>query len=238
MAGATPAEIEEWRAFLGNAIGGLREAAIVLRIKKEEFEAKKDWFRKKKTGIPKENSVSQALALLFEFIRANQAISGSGVQNIDLRHISISCEKPRPLDPGISDESNPTDYALVLLKDMELDLRIEAKTILSESEIRDKYVGHEGLLRFDDDSNPYTIARFGGMVAYVVDADAPTWAGRIATAVAAKVGAERSGSMTIGPHDHQVSYHHVSVNTPQGPAEYDIDVIHFALEIDASPPQR
>jgi hypothetical protein len=40
----------------------------------------------------------------------------------------------------------------VLLKDNELDLRIEAKTILSDVEIRKHYLGEEGLRRFDDNA--------------------------------------------------------------------------------------
>jgi hypothetical protein len=182
--------------------------------------------------------VSEALAELFEFIRASQAITGSGVQSIDLRHISIALEKRRKHDRGIGRKSNPTDYALVLLEDKELDLRIEAKTILNDAEVRDEYLGRRGLLRFDDNRNPYTVERFGGMVAYVVDSDAKTWARRIASAVANAVGNERSGVLTIASGKHQVSFHHVSVTTDEGTLERDIDVVHFVLEVDASPPQR
>ncbi|UVK46712.1 hypothetical protein BPNPMPFG_002414 [Mesorhizobium sp. AR07] len=238
MEGAQPVGPDEWHSFLGNAIGGLREAAELLRTRKTQFEAKSDWFRKRKREIPRENSVSQALATLFEQIRSDQAISGTGTQPVDLRHISIQCEKPRPYDPGIGDESSPTDYALVLLKDVELDMRIEAKTILDDSEVRGEYLGRRGLLRFDDRSNPYTVAPYGGMVAYVVDSDAKDWSGRIANAVAAAVTPERSGRMTLGCGEHQVSRHKVSVTAGGRIRDYKIEVLHFVLEIDASPPRR
>ncbi len=91
---------------------GLRHAAALLQMRKTEFEAKKDWFRPRTSGIPRENSVSRALADLFGLIRSEQAISGSGVQAVDLRHISIERERPRPYDPGIGDESKPTDLCL------------------------------------------------------------------------------------------------------------------------------
>ena len=106
---AVAAETEEWMAFLANAIGGLRQAADDLRGRKADYESKRDWFRKAKTGIPRENSVSQALKQLFDLIRSEQQISGSGVQPIDLRHIRIECELPRPFDPGISDEAKSWD---------------------------------------------------------------------------------------------------------------------------------
>jgi hypothetical protein len=231
-------ETDEWMAFVRNAIRGLRQAAIQLQTRKAEFEAKRDWFRKKKLGIPRENSVSRALAELFCLLRSEQAISGSGVHPIDLRHISIECERPRPYDPGISDESKPTDFSLVLLKNNELDFRIEAKTILDDAEVRSEYLGARGLLRFHDNSNPYTIQPFGGMVAYVVDSDAKTWMTKIGTEVATAVGESRSSLIKIGADDHQVSRHHVAFKSCGKDLRRDIDVVHFALEIDAKPPKR
>jgi hypothetical protein len=175
---------------------------------------------------------------LFSLLRSEQAISGSGVHAIDLRHISIECERPRPYDPGISDESNPTDFLLVLLKDNELDFRIEAKTVLDDTEVRSEYLGARGLLRFDDNANPYTIQPFGGMVAYVVDSDAKTWMAKIGAAVATAVGASRSSVIKIGTDDHQVSRHHVAFKPDGKDLRRDVDVVHFALEIDAKPPKR
>lgn len=235
---AQTAEVDEWLAFLNNAIGGLRHAAVELHARRAEFEAKRDWFRRRRTGIPRENSVSRALAELFGLIRSQQAISGSGVHAVDLRHISIECERPRPHDPGISDESNPTDLALVLLKDNELDLRIEAKTVLNDSDIRDEYLGQRGLQRFDDSANPYTVQPFGGMMAYVVDSDAETWRRRIAKAVETSVGPNRSSAIKIGSSDHQVSRHQVAVTMGERQLSYRIEVVHFTLEIDAAPPRR
>jgi hypothetical protein len=232
------ADRDEWVAFVGNAVGGLREAAALLQTRKAEFEAKRDWFRPRMSGIPRENSVSRALAELFGLLRSEQAISGSGVQAIDLRHISIECERPRPRDPGISDESKPTDFSLVLLKDNELDLRIEAKTILSDAEIRKHYLGEQGLRRFDDSTNPYTLQPFGGMVAYVVDSDAKTWMAKIGAEMATAVGASRLGTIKVGPDDHHVSRHQIKLKAGANNIRHDVDVVHFAIEIDAKPPKR
>jgi hypothetical protein len=230
--------MNEWMTFISNAIGGLRQAAMLLQMRKAEFETKRDWFRKKTSGIPRENSVSRALAELFGLLRSEQAISGSGVHSIDLRHISIECERPRPYDPGISDGSNPTDFSLVLLKDNELDFRIEAKTILNDAEVRSEYLGSRGLRRFDDSANPYTVQPFGGMVAYVVDLDAKTWMVKIGAEVVTAVGTSRSSVIKIGADDHQVSRHHVAFKSGEKYLRCDVDVVHFALEIDANPSKR
>lgn len=126
----------------------------------------------------------------------------------------------------------------MLLKDNELDLRIEAKTILSDAEIRKHYLGDEGLRRFDDSTNPYTIQPFGGMIAYVVDSDAQAWTLKIGSAVAAAVGAGRAGTLKIAGEDHHVSRHKVDYKAGGKAVRRDVDVVHFALEIDARPPKR
>lgn len=229
---------EEWLAFIENAIGGLRLAAVKMRQDKERFEAYKDWFRQTATDIPRENSVSQALKQVFDEIRTEQQISLSGAQAVDLRHIRIECERPRPFDVGISDAANPTDLSLVLMKDNELDLRIEAKTVLNSAEVRSEYLGKRGLLRFDDNSNPYTVQPYGGMLAYVVDSDAATWTITLGAAVEKAVGAKRYGKLKIGREDHHVSSHKVAYKGRGREIRQNVEVFHLALEIDAKPPRR
>jgi hypothetical protein len=237
-AGTSTTVAEEWLTFLCNAVGGLHRAAAELRVQKADFETKKDWFRRKHAGIPRENSVSQALKQLFDLIRAEQQVSGSGVQAVDLRHIRIECEQPRPFDPGISDEAKPTDLSIVLMKDNELDFRIEAKTVLDSAELKSEYLGPRGLQRFDDSSNPYTIQPYGGMVAYVVDANANAWNVKIGHAIATELGSTRSGTRRIGNAAHHVSRHSIRYKSGTRVMKCDIEVVHFALEIDAKPPKR
>ncbi len=236
--GAGESQKEEWLTFLGSAIEGLRGAAAKVRKDKNCFEAYSDWFRKSSKEIPRENSVSRALKQTFDELKAEQLIAASGVQAFDLRHISLECEKPRPFDRGISDDSNPTDLSLVVMKDSELDLRIEAKTVLSESEVRTEYLGTRGLRRFDDNSNPYTVQPYGGMIAYVVDSDAATWTTAIGSAVEKSVGAKRYGRLRIGGEDHHVSRHQVDYRGRGRAVRQDIEVLHLAIEIDAKPPRR
>ncbi|SCB30349.1 hypothetical protein GA0061099_1004451 [Bradyrhizobium yuanmingense] len=232
-----PPQVDEWATFLANAIAGVRAASEQMRARRAKHEKRIDWFRDKKSGIPRENSVTRAIADEFKRLKARQGISGTGVQPMDLRHISIECEVPRPYDPGISDKAKPTDIAFSLFKDGVLDLRIEAKTITSIADLK-TYIGSEGLLRFEDGSNPYTVAPFGGMVAYVVDEDADSWDRRIASRLKEALGAERTYVTTIGTAIHQVSTHNFVLTTDEGTAAYEVGVVHLAIEIDAVPSRR
>ena len=231
---------DEWDVFLDRAISGLRLAANELRTCRAHFEAKRDWFRKGKRhkGVPNENSVSQALKQLFDSIRAEQQISGSGVHAVDLRNIRIECERPRPFDPGIAAEANPTDLSIVLMKDDELDLRIEAKTVLDEADLKREYLGDRGLGRFEDGANPYTTQPFGGMAAYVVDRDTVSWETTIGHALAGHVGVTRLHSRSVAGSSHHVSRHHVVPAANAAFPAYEVEVVHIAIEIDALPSRR
>lgn len=160
-------------------------------------------------------------------------------RRIDQRLIlQCPCETPRPLDPGISKQAKPTDYTIILMRESELDLRIEAKTVLDEREIKAEYLGLRGLKRFDDASNPYTISSYGGMVAYVVNHDAPTWSTKISTALLAEIGTDRAGSIELGARKHHISKHSVPVATREMTGNIEVNVVHFVLEVEASPSRR
>lgn len=222
-----PGADEGWAAFLDNSISGLTKAGERLRENIGNYETKSDWFRPKNKEIPRENSVSRALADIFNKIRSEQVIQGDS-DLIDLRHIIAECEIPRPLDRGMADEAKPTDFRLTMVYDGQLDLRIEAKTVLTEREIRDSYLGTEGLRRFEDAVNPYTIAPYGGMVAYVVDQDKIKWGQRISKELKGKYSAK---STEMCQDVHYVSSHVFD-------SDKSVDVLHFVIEIDAMPSRR
>ena len=142
------------------------------------------------------------------------------------------------MDPGISDKSKPTDLSLTIVKDTELDLRIEAKTVVDETEVQREYLGPRGLERFEDHSNPYTIEPYGAMLAYVVDNNAQTWVTQIAAQMEKKLGAARCSALEIGTQTQPVSLHQINPRSEGGGSVKNIRVVHFALEIDAKPPMR
>lgn len=56
-----------------------------------------------------------------------------------------------------------------------LDLRLEAKILLTMRQMTKEYLGAAGVQRFSDPANPCTHGKFGGMFAYVVDRTAGDW---------------------------------------------------------------
>ncbi|OLP44766.1 hypothetical protein [Rhizobium oryziradicis] len=240
MTSTMPDADEYWSSFLQNAIWGLEEAGKLLQTteRRHELEGRKDWFRSKNSVVPRENSVSRALADAFNVVRAQQELSSNGSSQHDLRFISIECEVPRPRDPGISDKAKPTDLRLLLLPLGNFDLRIEAKTVRNIRDLRNDYLGSEGIRRFENGENPYTISPHGGMAAYVLDADADDWRQKIKDAVAAqhdsaelpfrdKAGIERHTSVHCFDHVINGETKHFTVN-----------VFHLVFEIEARPSLR
>lgn len=222
--------------FISNAVGGLKLASRELRHQREHYQALKGWFRRRLPGVPQEEAVSDALAELFRAEKSSQIITGSGLLPFDLRHISIDREVRRPLDTGIGKNANPTDYMFTIHTDTALDLRIEAKVVLTQGELKKVYMGSEGLLRYENPDNPYTIAPFGGMVAYVVDLDTATWAGRIDAEIDERLGPVRKSMISVTGDSLSVSRHTcVSTSTAR---RYDVEVFHLVLEIDAEPVRR
>ena len=222
---------EEWLAFLQRALLGLTKAGEQLKNDGAKYQAKRDWFRRKQQGIPRETSVSRALANIFNQMRSSQMIQGRD-WGVDLTNMIAECEIPRPYDPGIADEANPTDFRLTVI-DEELDLRIEAKTLLSDNEISGHYLGLEGLKRFEDSNNPYTIAPYGGMVAYVVDKTKEEWSKNITS----RLSVIDRPVYTLKLHeDFHVSSH--TYTDRESSEKKQVDVVHFTIEVDAFPSKR
>ncbi len=236
MFDAFPSLDEEWVTFLHNSIAGLTKASELLRQNPEAYHGRSDWFRRRQAEIPRENSVTVALAELFNGLRKDQTLHGSASPDLDLRNIYAEPEVRRPRDRGISDEANPTDYRFTLLKDGELDLRIEAKTILEEADIGSEYLGARGLLRFEDTANPYTIAAYGGMVAYVVDHDGDHWRAVIASKIEANRRLDTLRTLAVGGNEHHVTAH-VYGKDKDG-VDQKVDVVHFVIEVEAVPSRR
>jgi hypothetical protein len=52
------------------------------------------------------------------------------------------------------------------------------------------------------------------------------------------VGASRLSTIKVGADDHQISRHRIKVKAGVKEIQHDVDVVHFAIEIDAKPPKR
>ena len=231
-----------WCGFLERALWGLRRAAQVVHTPegRARYRGKRGYWRKERqlggvarVRIPSETAMSEAIVQEFNAIARIQVISGPAADEPDLRHLHMSVEQPRELDPAIGDHSNPTDIKVELREELIFDLRIEAKTIATEGQVKTGYI-NKGLKRFDDAGNPYTIERFGAMIAYVVTDNESTWERRVSEGVTAYVGSMRIGTTHLSGRSCFTSTHRF-VPTAKGPDEIEVRVVHFVFPVEADP---
>lgn len=236
---------DQWIGFLEKALWGLEQAAERLRNAdtRAEMELAGDWWRKAKTSgamlgveIPQETAVSCALQDLFDEICAEQEICGNG--GMDLRHFHFHAERRRKTDPNRGPNIKPTDIAIIFRAHEVYDLRIEAKTLVNEADIVSQYMSGQGLLRFEDSGNPYTIEPYGGMIAYVIKDDTETWARRIRDGLQTQFGDTRVSNIEIGMTARIVSQHTYESTKDGCRIINKVAVVHLIAEIEARPSQR
>jgi hypothetical protein len=137
--------------------------------------------------VPSEEAISEALCTEMEKIRDEIVLkklpADATMAGVDM--LAIASEQPRKIKTGIGKRSKPTDIRIYRLNSENLDLRIEAKVVLRETDIKNGYLSSSGLKRFSDPREPYTDHEIGGMVAYAVTDDKATWLKRIDKALQA-----------------------------------------------------
>lgn len=236
---------ERWLLFLATAISGLREAARRIRGElRPHYEGRTGWFgRPRAKGgerIPTEPAISQALVEVLRRMRAAQLVEGLGpAAGLDLARLEFGTEVPRRHEGGIGTRALPTDIMIAVAQD-DLDLRVEAKNVLSDADLRREYMGDRGLRRFDDVRSPYSSERYGAMLAYVVDGDAAGWTARIATALPAADPAFVVVNAVVAGESLVTTRHDRTIDSPEHGlrARRVTDVLHLVLEFDADPDMR
>lgn len=233
-------EDEAWFGFLERALWGLRRAASAVHAPegKATYRGKRGYWRAARRiagvdRVPSETAMSEAIVRELKAIAADQYVHGRKADEFDLRHFHVAVEQFRRLDPAIGEHSNPTDISIELREGLAFDLRIEAKTVATQAAIRTGYLD-KGLKRFDDAGNPYTLERFGAMIAYVVTEDEATWEGRLGAGVAAFVGSDHIYATALSGRSFTTSIHRF-VPIAKGPNEIEVRVVHFVFPVDADP---
>lgn len=245
MSVGQPAPAEDiWLRFLEKVVAGLREAGRRIRGDlRPHYEGRPGWLGEPRIGlhgtrIPAEPAISQALVEVLRRMRADQVIQGNApVPGLDLSRMEFGTEEPRRHEVGIGARALPTD--IMIVQD-DLDLRIEAKTILTDADLRREYLGERGLRRFDDVRSPYSSERYGSMLAYVMNGDVRGWSAMIEAAIRDAqpafliLRAELSGESFIA------TRHERLIDSPEhGLRERrTTEVIHLILEFDAVPTLR
>lgn len=240
-----------WHNVLANAVWALKEAEASLQTpdRHAHYTTKAGWWRtapKQGRKIPSETAVTEALVDEIERLRRLAASQGaSAVSDLgfgNFEHLAFAVEQPRRVKVGLGDKSKPTDIRVYLTGSPAIDLRIEAKTLVSNAEIQTEYLSDRGMMRFCDPHEPYTIEPFGGMVAYTVSATPTEWSDQIKAGLTSTLGAAKVGHRRF--HSDQVE---TLVCELERPAYVDPDgvvgvvsagplhVFHLALQVRTEP---
>lgn len=237
-----------WLRFLDEAVRGIEEAAREVNSaeRRPHYEARTGWFGKaikarKGTRFPDETSISKALVEVMDEMRAEQFIAAPALDPgmPDLTRMDFHVEVDRRYDAAIGPKAQPTDIQIAIHRDR-LDLRIEAKKVKAEPEIKADYLGSQGLERFDNVNAPYSLERFGGMVAYVLDRSAAEWAGLIADELRTKLPADQIAQTQLSGGSFMTSIHvrDVDLKLHAVRGRFRTDVIHLVFEFEALPSLR
>lgn len=187
--------------------------------------------------IPEETAVSEAIVDEMEKAKLDLMLDASrfGPDFADIDLLEFSAEVPRRKKTGIGRRAKPTDFRFYRSGLGDIELRIEAKVVVKDSDVRKHYLSDKGLGRFSDPLEPYTDELVGGMVAYTVTEDRQAWIAKIETnMVDASISKFEYSLPQTGDKIlcSEVPYNHT---TPQ---HSHVLVFHLVLEMDTDPPAR
>ena len=183
-----------WEQLLHQALRLLEEAhrRICSTAGQQELRSLDGWWRSKRMKlngkaclVPSEEAISEALWREMEKVRDEITLkivpADAAMASVDT--LGVAIEQPRKSKAGIGRRSKPTDIRFYRLGSDMLDLRVEAKVVLREGDIKKAYLSKDGLKRFSDLKEPYTDHEIGGMLAYSVTDDKAMWIDRIDNAL-------------------------------------------------------
>jgi hypothetical protein len=190
---ASEARILLWENTIHQVVRLLQEAERRIRTPQGQsrYTTLQGWWRDKKTRldagparIPSETALTDAILQEIELLR-EEVVLNIGPANSDFANLDLqfSPETPRRQKKGIGNFSKPTDIRIYRLGSEVIDLRIEAKVLVSDGEIAKAYLSKHGLKRFSDPVEPYTDHEIGGMLAYTVSDTRSTWLEKIDAAL-------------------------------------------------------
>lgn len=240
-----------WEAFVERALVAIKCAAAFLNQPGvlSGLEGDDGWFGSPRTSgpfkgraIPKENAITEALYERLRDWRSESILSDRAIPGLpDLVDLSFAIEQPPVRLPvGLrrtrskrGSQAKRTDLMITVAMQV-LDLRLEAKIVLTKSQIGTLYLGPAGAGRFSDPDHPYTLEKFGGMLAYVVDRTDREWHDDISAAVLAAYNGKAS-RFRVGAEEHVASVHDLPPGSRAWPST---KVVHVALQVETRPSSR
>jgi hypothetical protein len=206
------------------------------------------WWRSKpqklkgKNGfkVPEETAVSEAIVEQMECVKRDFILgprkNDPDIAGID--NLEFHAEAPRKNKVGIGRKAKPTDFRFYRAGIGGFDLRIEAKVVTKEADIKRHYLSKEGLGRFSDKREPYTDELVGGMVAYTVTDDRAHWEQRLTCGIENMTGAFSTFRHAVKPTADPVLFCKVPFNFNDIPNRNEVLVFHYVLEFDCVPSAR
>lgn len=238
-----------WRRFVERVVVAIDLAARHLAEEevRAELEASEGWFGRRRGGaaaqrrVPQENAITQALQeTLQQWARSMYLTQVTPIQGLpDISRMYFAIEQPPGQAAGsmarrLGRKAPRTDLRIEIRDEADLDLRLEAKVLVRPGDVSSTYLGPSGIGRFDDRESPYTLGRWGGMIAYVVDETQATWTARIAAALA-ELRPGHCEQLAIDERTHPVTLH--DLTGVEGAAAV-VRVVHLAVEVESDPSSR
>ena len=238
-----------WEHTVYQVICLLKEAERRIRSPegRNRYTALRGWWRPTKARlrngeharIPSETALSEAIIGEIESLIEEVVLKIAPAPDdlFDLDGLQFSLETPRRRKKGIGTRAKPTDIRVYRLGSEIIDLRIEAKILIKDGDLRKSYLSSRGLKRFSDPDEPYTEQEIGGMLAYTVTENRLAWLTKIDSALFTSVPSIPTFKRRIHTSSDETLFCRVPYSPKKG-TRTDVLVFHLVLEFDSDPPAR
>lgn len=238
-----------WRSFVERVVVAIDLAARHLAEEevRAELEASEGWFGRyrgraaARRRVPQENAITQALQeTLQHWARSMHLTQVTPIHGLpDISRMYFAIEQPPRRAAGrnarrLGRKAPRTDLRIEIRDGADLDLRLEAKVLVRPGDVSSTYLGPSGMGRFDDRESPYTLGRWGGMIAYVIDETQVAWTARIAAALAEHCPGHCE-QLAVDERKHPVTLHDLTGIEGASPV---FRVVHLAIEVESDPSSR
>ena len=239
-----------WEHTIYQVIRLLQEAEKRIRTPEihAQYASLKGWWREKeislakgkKCKVPSEIALSEAIIEEIKHLKEDIVlkVEEAPVGLFDIADLEFSAEVPRRRKKGVGKYAKPTDICVYRLGSEIIDLRIEAKVLIKDGDLRKSYLSKQGLQRFSDPDEPYTEHEIGGMLAYTVSDDRSVWLTKIDKALRASVPPIPTFKTRIHKSAEDTLFCRVPYSPSKRGARTDVLVFHLVLEFDSEPPAR
>jgi hypothetical protein len=186
--GFSPVKAELWSEFVQHVVQTFTKAADELTRTSnwDRFKEKRGALGKpRKRGgasrrIPIEDAITSELAIVIKQIRRSLPAS----HFLRMNEVAFHVEDPVPSDERAGRHSRKVDFCVWSATGPDApELAVEAKPLVTQADITNRYLADEGLGCFLTADSPYTTGPLGAMLAYTISAVPFSWQVEIVAAI-------------------------------------------------------